>query len=271
MWKATVRRCIALTFCLGLAGQVSGQEQSGPRTLVMIDDFAVTDLHFALFANQTGRSPKDGQGQLNMLNELATHFMIANSPEGKALTEQAEVKAALEVARARLIAQSFINSSLQQTPIEEEELRTLYAAQYGDTQQTEYKARHILLKTEDEAKAVIVELDGGADFATLAKEKSIGPSKTAGGDLGWFESKQMVSEFATATADMDNGAYSRSPVQTRFGWHVILREDSRELPPPTFETAKPELEKQVQRERVAKAIAEIKENTRIEVQSPEPQ
>jgi peptidyl-prolyl cis-trans isomerase C len=80
----------------------------------------------------------------------------------------------------------------------------------------------------------------------------------------------MVSEFAAATANLDNGAYSRSPVQTQFGWHVILREDSRELPPPTFESARPELEKQVQREHVAKAIAEIKENTRIEVQSPEP-
>jgi peptidyl-prolyl cis-trans isomerase C len=261
---------MTLTFCLGLAGQVTGQDQPGTRTLVTIDDFAVTDLHFALFANQTGRNPKDGQEQLNMLNELATHFMIANSAEGQALAGQAEVNAALEVARARLIAQSFINSRLQQTPIEEEELRALYAAQYGDAQQMEYKARHILLKTEDEAKAIIMELDGGADFATLAKERSIGPSKTAGGDLGWFEAKQMVSEFAAATANLDNGAYSRSPVQTQFGWHVILREDSRELPPPTFESARPELEKQVQREHVAKAIAEIKENTRIEVQSPEP-
>ena len=79
----------------------------------------------------------------------------------------------------------------------------------------------------------------------------------------------MVPEFEQAVAALETGEISE-PVQTQFGWHVILREDSRELPPPTFESARPELEKQVQREHVAKAIAEIKENTRIEVQSPEP-
>jgi peptidyl-prolyl cis-trans isomerase C len=133
----------------------------------------------------------------------------------------------------------------------------------------EFKARHILLENEEDAKSVIVELDEGADFATLASGRSTGPSKSVGGDLGWFEPDQMVSEFSEATAQLTDGSYSKTPVQTRFGWHVILREESRELPPPDFETVKPELEKQIQQRKIAEVIGGIREKTRIEVEEPD--
>ena len=98
----------------------------------------------------------------------------------------------------------------------------------------EFKARHILVETQSEANSIVAELEGGANFAELAKTKSTGPSGPNGGDLGWFSPNQMVQPFSQAVAALEDGAFSKTPVQTQFGWHVILREDSREATPPTF-------------------------------------
>jgi len=194
--------------------------------------------------------------------------MVANSKQGRELASDPEVAAALEVSRARLVAQAFVRTQLDSTPVDEATLRELYDAEYANASR-EFKARHILLENEEDAKAVIVELDGGADFATLASDRSTGPSKSVGGDLGWFEADQMVSEFSEATMQLSDGSYSKTPVKTRFGWHVILREESREAPAPAFETVKPELEKRIQQQKIAEAIGIIRDNTKIEVQEPD--
>jgi peptidyl-prolyl cis-trans isomerase C len=99
----------------------------------------------------------------------------------------------------------------------------------------EVHARHILVTTEDDAKAIKAELDGGADFVTLAKEKSIEPgAKDSGGDLGYFTPDKMVKPFADAAFAMKVGEVS-NPIQTQFGWHIIKVEDRREAPKPTLE------------------------------------
>ena len=110
----------------------------------------------------------------------------------------------------------------------------------------EFKARHILVETQGEAQDLITQLDGGADFAELVKEKSTGPSGPSGGDLGWFPPDRMVPEFSSAVVELEDGAYTKSAVQTQFGWHVILREDSRESTPPPFETMRDVLRQRVE-------------------------
>jgi peptidyl-prolyl cis-trans isomerase C len=266
----TIRRIIpALLLSATLAGTTQAADPDEPATLVKIDDFAVTNVHFALFASQTGRNPADAAGQISLLNELVNHFMLANSPEGKALAEDPDVLAALEVARARLIAQTFIRQRLAESPVDEAQLRERYTQQYSGPGPMEYKARHILLATEAEAREVIAELDQGGDFAELASSRSTGPSKSVGGDLGWFDAEQMVEEFASATAALSDGSYSREPVKSQFGWHVILREESRETSHPTFESVRDDLEQQIQRERITAAVNEIRERTKIEVIGPE--
>jgi peptidyl-prolyl cis-trans isomerase C len=262
----------ALALCLCVTAPAMAQEQAepqAPQTLVKLDGFDITNLHFALFATQTGRNPDNAEDQIKLLNELVNNFMVANSPEGQALASDPEIVAALDVARARLVAQAFIRDQIEKMAIDEAVLRELYELEYANAKRQEYKARHILLKDEGEAKEVIAELDGGADFATLATSRSIGPSKSAGGDLGWFEADQMVSEFSQATAQLADGSYSAAPVKTRFGWHVILREDSREAPPPEFESVKPELVARLQQQQIAKVITAIRDNSKIEIQQPE--
>lgn len=257
-----------ITVPLTAQAQTEGEAQTGnadPRVLVRVGDAEVTDLHLALFAGQTSRRPSDAAGQLELLNELVNNVMVANSPEGRALETRPEVIAALEVSRSRLIAQAFVRSELEKVSIDDARVKAIYEAEYS-APSVEYKARHILLETEDEAKTVIASLDSGEDFAKLAETHSIGPSKTMGGDLGWFEPARMVPAFSTATAALDNGSYSKEPVKSDFGWHVILREDSREIPAPSLEDTRPEIEQQIRREQVAAALSRIQDNTRIEVQ-----
>lgn len=266
--RAHLSRLAALTLAACLAGGSHAEEQdTGPQALVKIDDFTINSLHFALFASQTGREPQEPEAQVRLLNELVNNFMVANSPQGRALAAEPEVAAALEVARARLVAQTFIRSALEQTPVDDAQIQALYDAEYGEQPRREYKARHILLGSEQEAQEIIAALDGGADFAELAAERSIGPSKSVGGDLGWFEADQMVGEFSAATAQLADGGYSRQPVKTQFGWHVILREESRDVPPPSLESVKTELAQRIQQQQVAEIVAGIREKTRIEVQS----
>lgn len=252
-----------------LVSTAFGAESSEPQTLVRVDEFPVTNVHFALFASQTGRNPADAAGQISLLNELVNHFMVANSEQGRALAEQPDVVAALEVARARLLAQTFIRQQIEESPVDDATLRERYSQEYSGPGKLEFKARHILLSTEDEAREAISELDKGADFAELATARSTGPSKSVGGDLGWFEADQMVEAFSTATAALKDGAYSRDPVNTQFGWHVILREQSRQQPRPAFEDVRDSLEQQLQRERITTVINAIREKTRIEVVKPE--
>lgn len=129
---------------------------------------------------------------------------------------------------------------------------------------SEVRARHILLKTEDEAKAVIKELDGGADFEKLAKEKSTGPSGPRGGDLGFFGKGQMVPAFDKAVFELEKGKYSKAPVKSNFGWHVIKVEDTRQKSPPPLEQVKDQLKALVAQEKLQALVKDLRSKAKIE-------
>lgn len=129
----------------------------------------------------------------------------------------------------------------------------------------EVHARHILVKTEEEAKAIIAELDAGKDFATLAKEKSTDPNKDDGGDLGFFGKGRMVKEFEAAAFAMEKGTYTKTPVKTDFGWHVIKVEDKRIAPPPAFEQVQPQIRNLVMRDRYLELLAKAREAQGVEI------
>jgi peptidyl-prolyl cis-trans isomerase C len=130
---------------------------------------------------------------------------------------------------------------------------------------TEYKARHILVDSEEAAKDVIKKLKKGEKFADLAKKVSKDPgSKGNGGDLGWFNPQQMVPPFSNAVVSLKNGELTQTPVQTQFGWHVILREDSRDQPPPAFDAVKDQLRSMMQTQRLQQHIGELKAKAKIE-------
>ena len=167
------------------------------------------------------------------------------------------VTLALENERRQLIAGEVIEKSMAKE-ITPEELQAAYDESYANAEPTqEFNASHILVETEEEALAIKAEIEGGTDFAEVAKEKSTGPSGPSGGSLGWFGPGMMVPAFETAVAELEVGGIS-APVKTQFGWHIIKLEDKRSKEAPAMEEVKAELETQV---RQIKAQAMIEELT----------
>jgi len=176
-----------------------------------------------------------------ILDQLVQQTALSQDFDGEV---PKRIEMALENERRQLIAGEVIERAMAQD-VTEEELQAAYDEAYADAEPTEeFSASHILVETEEEAQAVKKELDEGADFAELAKEKSTGPSGPAGGTLGWFGPGMMVPAFETAVAELEVGAVSE-PVETQFGWHVIKLDDKRQKEAPKLEDVKDELETQV--------------------------
>lgn len=200
-----------------------------------------------------------------MLLDRAIDFrLLANAAEGQDLADDPDVQAALAKARANVLRDAYIRQQIDEgtTP---EKLQARYDEIKDDEDftQPEVHARHILLGSEDEAKQVITELDGGADFAALAEERSVGPSAPNGGDLGYFRRGQMVPEFAEAAFALEPGKYTEEPVQTQFGWHVIEVLDRR-TGAPSFEETEPRLRQELAREIVTALVADLRDDAEIE-------
>ena len=147
--------------------------------------------------------------------------------------------------------------------ISEEDLRAAYEERVaGQEPSTEWRAAHILVESEEEAREILAELEGGADFADLARARSTGPSGPQGGDLGFFGEDMMVEPFEEAVKGLEPGGVSE-PVQTQFGWHVIKLEETRQASAPPFEALAPEIAQELQREAVESHLAELTENAEI--------
>ncbi len=148
--------------------------------------------------------------------------------------------------------------------VTDESIQAAYDAQIAEFEgEDEYEASHILVETEDEAKEIKTQLDGGADFAELAREKSTGPSGPNGGVLGWFGKGRMVPEFEAAVLELEVGQVS-DPVQTQFGWHVIILNDQRKSEAPELADIRNELAQTIQQEAIQARIDELTQKAQIE-------
>jgi len=179
-------------------------------------------------------------------SELTDLYLLSGTPRAAELKKGQDLRARIQLQEMAMLAQAVAADFIANNQATEEEMRAMYDEQVKLAPPTEFKARHILVETQGEATDIIAQLDGGADFAELAKEKSTGPSGPSGGDLGWFPPERMVVEFSQAVQALADGAYTKTPVQTQFGWHVILREDSRESTPPPFESVRDALKQNVE-------------------------
>ena len=160
----------------------------------------------------------------------------------------------------RTILQQVIDAAMT-----DEALKKRYDAMVKDSGgSAEVHARHILVKTEDEAKKIIKDLQGGADFEATAKEKSTGPSGPNGGDLGFFGKGQMVPAFEKAAFALEKGKITDTPVKTQFGWHIIKAEDRRTSEPPAFESVKQKLQAEISQEAGTGYVAELRKEAKIE-------
>lgn len=199
----------------------------------------------------------------NIVEELITTELLEEEAQKSGITKDPDFVIKSELTLRELRVNTFIESYLKKNPIDDDALRAEYDRRKVLNSSQEYKAAHILVKTEDEAKALISKLNKGATFAQLAKEQSLDISKDNGGDLGWFPAESMVKPFGDAVVQLQKGSITATPVQTEFGWHVIRLEDTRALAPPPFDAVKNELMKEMQRQKLQQLISDLRAKAKI--------
>lgn len=201
---------------------------------------------------------------------LITRELIAQDAAKKGLDKSPEVQSQLDMAKQEFMIRAYFDDLLKTAQPTDAQLHAEYdklkASQEGG-KRTEYKARHILVKTEAEAKAIIASLNknGGKNFAQLAKQKSTDKgSKEQGGQLDWSDGSQYVPEFSNAMSKLDKGTYTKEPVKTRFGYHVILLEDTRPVEFPPFDQVKDRVSQELLKQARDKKIDELRAAAKIE-------
>ncbi len=189
--------------------------------------------------------------------------LVAAEARSRGLAESKDVRETMarveEQVLERTLMEQYIREKVTDDALHAEYDKMVETAEGGE----QIRARHILVETEAEAQQVIEELAGGADFAQLAADRSTGPSKTKGGDLGYFGEGEMVAEFSEAAFTLQPGESTKEPVQTQFGWHVIKVEDRRKAEPPSFEESKDQLTAEVSREIGAAFVKDLRGNAEI--------
>jgi peptidyl-prolyl cis-trans isomerase C len=201
--------------------------------------------------------------QENLLAFLIDMKIVAKAAEAKKIEDRDDFKARLAFARNRLLMDNLLAVEGKAATTDEAMKKVYDDAAKQITGEQEVHARHILVETEDEAKAIKAELDKGADFAELAKKKSKDPGASDGGDLGFFTKDQMVPEFSAVAFALEPGKIS-DPVKSQFGWHIIKVEEKRNRKAPDFDQVKAQIETYVTRKAQADYVAKLREGAKIE-------
>ncbi len=199
-----------------------------------------------------------------LVDDIVDSRLAATAGNDAGLTNDERVIEQMSIAAQRVLAEAWINSELRKS-ITDEAVQQAYDIFVADEQSRhEVRARHILVKDKAEAEAVISELQGGADFAELAKKRSTGPSGPNGGDLGYFPRGAMVPAFESAAFALEAGSFTQTPVQTQFGWHIILVEEKRIAEAPTIEELAPQLRQNLISQNLGRLLDSLRSNARIE-------
>lgn len=242
------------------------------RVLLTVNGYEVTPQVYLAYRGLRQRpEPRDPQqAQLTILNELATILMISQDAEKRGVDKKPEHAIILDIGRRLALSEAAVQDVLTNFEVTDEAIQQAYDEAYKEMPK-EYKARHILVKEEAKALVLIAELDSGSDFAELAKEHSTDPgSGSNGGDLGWFTPDRMVPSFGEAVVAQEIGVHSKEPIQSQFGYHIILVEESRAQDPPKLEEVRNELEVQLRQNAVADYVTGVRDSTDIQVNQGAP-
>lgn len=198
-------------------------------------------------------------------DELVNREVLAQAAAKRGLDKNPDVAAQMEMARQAVLVRALFENEMKANPITEADLQKQYEAFKAQMGTNEYKVRHILVDKEDDAKAIIAELNKGGDFAKLAKDKSKDPgSKDNGGDLDWGPAARYVKPFSEAVQKLPKGQTTTAPVKTDFGYHVIRVDDVRPLKVPEFSELKQQFQQRAQQQQIQKLVAELRSKAKVE-------
>lgn len=228
------------------------QDQNADTVVATVNGQDIT-LGQMIVMKQSVQDPQMAALPDQALWDMLLDQLIRQTAMAKDATENAGVRAQIELQRRNTMATAAVAQLAEVEPTADE-IKARYDAMFAGAKPVqEYSAAHILVETEDEAKAAKAELDGGADFGAVAEKSSTGPSGPNKGDLGWFSADQMVAPFGEAVKGLEKGQVS-DPVQTEFGWHVIKLNDIRMREAPALDSVRDDVIQMIRRERVEKAI-----------------
>lgn len=226
-----------------------GLSTSGAETVVTVNGIDIDSTVFNAYLESRFQKPAaqaTDEDRATVERELSDIYLLTTTPKAKEFADDPKIKAQLELQYRGTIAQAVARDFVESNPATDAEILAEYEAEIQQLSGQQYKARHILVESQAEAQDLIAQLNDGGDFEALAKEHSTGPSGPNGGDLGWFAPEQMVKPFADAVVALEDGQVTSEPVQTQFGWHVILREESRANEPPTLESVRDTIKQRVE-------------------------
>lgn len=244
------------------ATSASSEESGlGPSKMAASDGTEIPESVYLYYVQNVLKKAPDSltdQERAAVIDNLAALQLLSDAAKDQGLPDERTIAVQLELQEQQFLARAMIARYIEQHPATDSEIQAEYQERLPSLKAPQYKASHILVKTEDEAKSVIAELKKGANFAELAKKRSTDPSASNGGDLGWFSAATTVKSFADAVAAMKVGTYSEEPVQTQFGWHVILLEDRKEDEAPTLDSVREEIKNAANQKKVEAYIASLK-------------
>jgi peptidyl-prolyl cis-trans isomerase C len=267
--KAPRRGVLALSIALAIAlltpAMVRAADEADP-IVARVNGAPIHQSDLKLAEDDAGNNlpPMPGEAKRDYLIGYLTDVMLAaKAAEDKKVAEGDSFKRRLAFLRNKLLMEQWLQTE-GKSAVTDAALHKVYddaVKQMG--QEQEVRARHILVETEDEAKAVQSQIKSGSDFAELAKQKSKDPGGSEGGDLGYFSKEQMVPEFANAAFKLENGQVS-DPVKSQFGWHIIKVEDKRQKQVPEFDKVKDQIETYVVRKAQSDVVAKLREGAKVE-------
>ena len=245
-----------------------GSALAETKVVAKVGEMEITAQELAFAESELSRDfaqvPEDKR-KAAILAALIDIKLLANKAAVEGLDEKDSFKARMAFVQSRNLHNLYFQETIVSN-VSDEEVRERFEKEIAAMPaETEIKARHILVASEEEAKAIVAQLAQGKDFAELAKEKSTGPSSANGGDLGFFGKGQMVPEFEEAAFALEDGKFTTTPVKTQFGWHVILKEEAREKPKPEFDQVQDQIRQVVFREKYFDLIKAARSETEVEI------
>lgn len=267
IWKDSLRFLGPLAVVLTVLAPHAVPAADDSTVLAIVDGEQITRADVMMARNRLPpqlRELPEEQILPILINVVIDTRLIANQAREEGIAEEPEVMAQMDLVQDMVLEQALLTRHLQ-GKMTEEALRARYEETIKDEQAREQvHARHILVAERSQAEEVIAKLDEGADFNKLAEEVSTDPSAQAGGDLGYFGRGDMIPAFSEVAFTLEPGSYSKTPVQTEFGWHVIKVEDRRIAEPPPFEQVQGQLQQQLAMELRTEYVEQLREQAEIE-------
>ena len=235
------------------------------KAAVTVNGQAVPQNVFDSFvAEQKAQGATESADLQNAVKEeLVRRELLAQEAKKKGLDKKGDVQGQMELAKQAVLIRAFLQDYVASHPVSEAQLKAEYEGIKTSMGSTEYKSRHVLVEKEEDAKAIIAKLDKGEKFADLAKQSKDPGSKDKGGELGWSSPSAYVKPFGEALGKLKKGEYTKTPVKSDFGYHVIQLDDSRALTPPPFEQVKPQLQQRASQVQIEQLVKDLRAKAKV--------